>query len=299
MWEDRLQELLAFRREFGHLNVPQDWHVNPQLGRWVVNLRRQIRTGALWPDRLRRLADEGIRWTSADERRRHGDREWDRRCNALSAFQREHGHSEVPVDWPEDPGLAAWAARQRHLFRSGALRDDRRRRLQDAGIDWPRERGRSRARDGEWDRMFERLAAWQREHGHCRIPKDGSEDPKLVRWVARQRHYFRTRSLREDRLARLEELGLDRRAVPDAAIPLPGPREQAWQRLFESLSVFRKTHGHCNVPRRWAWNPKLARWVHHQRDLRRRGSLSRERQLRLDALGFEWFGRAASLRLSR
>src|SRR5262245_61032469 len=212
MWDDRLQELLGFRREFGHANVPREWARNPRLARWVINLRRQLRTGALLPERRRRLEASGIRWSSAEERRRSRDRAWDRRCDALAAFRREHGHSEVPGDWPADPGLAAWAARQRHQLRAGSMRDDRRRRLEGAGIEWPREPGRSRAKDREWDRMCDRLAAWRRDHGHCRIPKNGSEDPRFVRWVVRQRHYLRARTLRPDRRSRLEELGLDRGA---------------------------------------------------------------------------------------
>jgi len=290
MWEDRLQELLAFQRSFGHVQVPRDWPDNPPLARWVINLRRQIRTGALTPARRRRLDDLHLRWPTVQELRRGRDREWDRYCDALMAFHREHGHGEVPGDWAPDPRLGPWVARLRHQWRAGLLREDRRRRLEDAGISWSLERGRSRTRDGEWDRMCDLLSDYRREHGHCDIPKGCSANPKLTRWLIRQRHYLRNGSLRPDRRMRLEELGVDRSAALPA-VRAPGPRERAWNQFLESLAAFRQAHGHCNVPRRWPWNRKLARWVHYQRTLRRRGLLDRRRGLLLDALGFQWLGR--------
>jgi hypothetical protein len=295
MWDVRLQELLDFRRIFDHVNVPRHWPDNPPLGRWVLNQRRDLRTGRMPAERRRRLEQLGIRWGSADDLRQCRDLEWNRLCDALAAFRRKHGHSEVPSDWPGNPRLGAWAARQRHLFRTGSLRDDRRRRLEAAGIDWPQERGRSRDRDDGWNRMCDRLADFRREHGHCRVPKGWHGDPALARWIARQRHYLRTHGIPADRRARLEELGAHEPAAPSAAAPAPGPRELAWRRMLHSLASFRGSHGHCNVPRRWSWNLRLARWVHHQRDLRRRGLLSRERQLLLDELGFQWIGKEPSL----
>jgi len=295
MWDDRLGELLDFRRLFGHVQVPRGWPDNPQLACWVMNLRRQLRTGKLPPARRQRLESLGLRWPGGDELRRARNVRWNRMCDALAAFRRTQGHAEVPSNWSPDPRLGPWVARQRHQFRAGLLPEDRRRRLEDAGIEWPRERGRSQSRDREWERMFELLSAYRREHGHCKVPKGWTENPRLARWVLRQRHYLRTGSLRPDRRARLEELGWkDSPALPEVVLAPPGPRERAWHDFLKSLRAFREAHGHCSVPRRWPWNPKLARWVHHQRDLRRRGLLDRERILLLEALGFQWRGRNPS-----
>jgi hypothetical protein len=297
MWDDRFRELLDFRRQFGHVHVPRGWLENPSLARWVINLRRQIRTGTLLRERRRLLEEHQISWPTAAERHDARDRVWDRRCDALRAFRKEYGHCDVPCGWPEDPGLGAWVARQRHLCRAGALRDDRRRRLADAGLEWSQERGRSRSRDREWDRMCDALAVYRREHGDCKVPKGWREDPKLARWVVRQRRYLRSRTLRPDRRQRLEELGVDREpAAPRTLAFSDGPRELAWQKFLKSLAAFREQQGHCNVPRRCPWNPKLGRWVHYQRELGRRGLLSGKRKRLLDALGFQWLEPESALR---
>ncbi|MBI3857775.1 MAG: helicase associated domain-containing protein [Planctomycetes bacterium] len=287
MWDDRLQELLAFRRAQGHVDVPRNWVENPGLARWVVNLRRQIRTGRLQAARFHRLEKENISWPSAAERRRARDAEWERSCDALRTFVAAQGHADLPSHHE----LGAWAARQRHQLRTGQLREDRRKRLSDLGIGWPCERGRSRTRDRDWDRMCDALAAFRRDHGDCRVPKEWPEHPKLARWVVRQRHLMRNRSMRPDRLRRLEELGmgarLDRAAEGRVS---PGRRERAWRRMIEALAEFKRSQGHGSVPRRWPQDPALARWVSHQRDLRRRGRLPADHLRELEALGFEWIG---------
>ena len=61
--------------------------------------------------------------------------------------------------------------------------------------------------------LCDALAAYAREHHDCNVPKDWSENQKLARWVRRQRHYLRFGSLRPDRRARLEALGLSRGAL--------------------------------------------------------------------------------------
>ena len=59
------------------------------------------------------------------------------------------------------------------------------------------------------------------------------------------------------------------------------------------LEAYKAVHGDCNVPRRWAEDPRLGKWVDHQRGRKRkldRGEPSKgmtaERAARLTALGF-------------
>lgn len=41
-WEQRYTELLDFKKEYGHCNVPKTYAKNRKLGAWVANLRRRI-----------------------------------------------------------------------------------------------------------------------------------------------------------------------------------------------------------------------------------------------------------------
>jgi hypothetical protein len=64
--------------------------------------------------------------------------------------------------------------------------------------------------------------------------------------------------------------------------------EAAWEEQFAALTEYKESHGHCNVPKRWPDNPALAHWVGDQRSMNRKGCLPKERQRRLEALGFVW-----------
>jgi len=290
VWEERLHELVEFRKANGHVEVPRRWPNNRPLANWVVNQRRLIRTGQLPEARLRRLEELGIRWPSAEERSRAREREWDRMAEALAAFRNEHGDAEVPSDWPENPKLARWIVSQRHLLRAGSLRDDRRRRLEALGLEASRQRGRSRRRDDAWDNLYDALAEYRRAHGDCNVPKNWPRDPKLARWVARQRHHLKTQHLPLDRRHRLEELGFQRTPERSARARLvtEGPRDRAWRAMVDALTEFKAIEGHCDVPRRCPASPKLGRWVSAQRALQHAGRLSAARFRRLSELGFRW-----------
>jgi hypothetical protein len=64
-------------------------------------------------------------------------------------------------------------------------------------------------------------------------------------------------------------------------------REALWEKRFQDLRAFKAEHGHLVVP---VSRPRssLKSWVAYQRLLRRRGTLSPQRQDALEALGFCW-----------
>ena len=64
-------------------------------------------------------------------------------------------------------------------------------------------------------------------------------------------------------------------------------REQGWEVKFKMLLAFVAEFGHARVPNKFAENKSLGVWVGTQRS--RRGAMSEERRLRLEALpGWTW-----------
>ncbi|MBV2364246.1 DEAD/DEAH box helicase [Streptomonospora nanhaiensis] len=123
-------------------------------------------------------------------------------------------------------------------------------------------------------------------HGHLRVPAD--QDPELPgiprtgftsratlgEWLARQRRDHRAGILDEDRRQALEEIGM-----------VWEPRDAAWEENFASAAeVSRAAGGRLNPPR----DHPIAKWVYHQRYLRRRGELPADRRARLDSIGMVW-----------
>ena len=62
----------------------------------------------------------------------------------------------------------------------------------------------------------------------------------------------------------------------------------SWDYVFGKLSAFKDRFTHCNVPQNWPEDPSLGFWVGFQRQLKKRGALSRNRMGRLDEIGFRW-----------
>lgn len=81
-------------------------------------------------------------------------------------------------------------------------------------------------------------------------------------------------------------------ASPASPSPL-----STWDLRLQQLLAFKAGHGHCNVPRHWPENPKLARWVTNQRRLLLWGTLPKDRVRKLEALGIRWTSRADRARL--
>jgi len=61
-WEQRINDLKAFKKEHGHCNVSARYRPNPALGRWVANLRQRNKRGTLAEDKIRILDALGFCW---------------------------------------------------------------------------------------------------------------------------------------------------------------------------------------------------------------------------------------------
>jgi hypothetical protein len=133
---------------------------------------------------------------------------------------------------------------------------------------------------GPWNRHLEELAAFKKEHGHCRVPVAFKACPSLARWVVAQRYARRKGRLSAERIRRLDKLGFAWDVM----------KQERWEAKYEALAAYRRAHGHCRVPVATGECPSLAHWVSMQRHSRRAGTLSTERIRRLDKLDFVWDG---------
>ena len=186
----------------------------------------------------------------------------------LVEYREAHGDCDVPRNRSENPKLATWVGKQRD--KRETLSEDHIRRLDELGFVW-------NPREVAWEGMFALLVEYKEAHGDCNVPREWPKNPKLARWVTKQRHERVKETLSEDRIRRLDELGF----VWDL-------EDARWEEMFAVLVKFREVHGDCNVPAKWPENPQLGGWLSRQRAMRMKGTLSEDRIRRLDELGFVW-----------
>jgi hypothetical protein len=140
-----------------------------------------------------------------------------------------------------------------------------------------------------WVERLSELADYRKIHGHCNVPKKYSENTKLGQWVATQRRNYRlhlegkTSHMTTFRIQEFESLGFEWRVCVTT-----------WEDRLSELDDYRKIHAHCNVPKNYSENAKLATWVTNQRTQYRlhlegkTSSITPFRIQELETLGFEW-----------
>ena len=128
----------------------------------------------------------------------------------------------------------------------------------------------------DWYNLLEK---YKEREGHCLVPKEHVEEGKrLGRWVSSQRDALRDGRMTSGRKERLDAIGFCWDAL-----------EYEWECNFKLLEQFAKREGHCDVPRSHEEDGKLlGQWLAAQRSIRKKGTLEKSRQERLEELGVIW-----------
>jgi len=257
-WDERFGELLAYKVEYGNLNIPQRHHT--PLGIWVRHQRAAMNVGRLSSERKGRLEEIGFEWDMLSSK-------WEAMFNELLQYKAEHGHANVPTNWPTY--LGTWVTLQRKARKAssrGVLSPDRKKRLDEIGFIWD-------ALDFQWEERFNELVAYKTDHGDVDVPSKWPSG--LGKWVSQQRVSYKNELLSNERKMRLEEIGVAWDSF-----------DTKWEAGISELLQYKAEHGDVNVPKNWPG--RLASWVAVQREFHKKGKLLSERKKRLDEIGFEW-----------
>jgi hypothetical protein len=115
-WDERFQELLQFREEYGHCLVPHNWAGNKELAQWVKRQRYQFKLrcdgqrNMLTDDRFQALEEVDFVWSS-----HHAN--WDDKFQELKDFSERHGHCNVPSRYAHNRQLSIWVRSQRRQYK--------------------------------------------------------------------------------------------------------------------------------------------------------------------------------------
>ena len=271
-WDAMFRILQAFRRERNHCIVPAkrtSWTATPhpddgtRLVRWVTQVRKAYAQGKLSEAQSTQLTKLGFIWDAKAVF-------WEEMFVALTAFRDQHGNCLVPETYEGHAQLAWWVTTQRKAFKAGQLAADRIARLDALGFFWD-------AMEAQWYEMYQALVRYHAHHGTCVISRTWRDNPKLSAWVDTQRQTHAKGHLSQVRIERLNAL----------AFPWD-QKEVVLQEMLAELEIFKREHGHCNVPVQWPTNPALGLWVQFQRQEHHKGQLDHHRVKRLEALGFSW-----------
>lgn len=190
---------------------------------------------------------------------------WERMLAALTKFKEQHGHCDVPANYPEDPVLGRWVTVQRYRRKTNRLAEDQMATLDALGFVWaPGERS--------WEKGLAVLLDFKAKYGHCDVPAQCPSHPNLGSWVANQRHRKKTGKLTDDRVRRLEEAGFKwfiygmegdkRKGKPEAEPASPHRKRQSEETIENRIynlghDEFIQHNGNSALPRELVQYAKL------------------------------------------
>lgn len=143
--------------------------------------------------------------------------------------------------------------------------------------------------DTNWSSNLAELIQYKSLHGSTSVPVKSKIYGSLGKWCENQRLSYHKGKLRPDRIEALKSAGFvfegNIPRTPDRAYPSNIKR---WHDHFMELQDFIQKFGHGNVPRSYALNPSLGKWVENVRCQYARGELSDQRIEELQSVGFEF-----------
>mmetsp|Transcript_37514 Transcript_37514/g.90492 ORF Transcript_37514/g.90492 Transcript_37514/m.90492 type:complete len:854 (-) Transcript_37514:470-3031(-) len=308
-WRNNFRELVQFKRDHGHLEVPTRYKpssLSVYLDKWIGKQRAKYKQNELPMTHITLLEEIGLDLT-ARKRVIHHDL-WARRFSELLSYREENGHVNVPKNVTP---LSYWVKAQRRRGRKGELPEDKRRRLADIGFDF--DPSKKLGNDGDaavtpppplankaddpifdspvWLATYEALKSFVEAKGHANVPPGHDDEIGccLHTWLETQKNFFERDELPRSRVRMFGELGVDlgEKGGEDRS---ENRNDVAWARSFKALEEFHGENGRLEVP--YGYKPVgfggyrcLASWVSKQREFFTNNKLAEDRVQKLESLG--------------
>ncbi|CAB9530545.1 helicase [Seminavis robusta] len=206
-WDENYAQLLVYKAQHGHCDVPLNHKNDRVLGKWVAHLRENCNQSSLSTERREALNAIGFNWNPHEQK-------WMEMFQRLQGFKKSEGHCKVPTNWKPDKKLGKWVMRQREKRKNGILPDARREALESIGFVWKvhkveqnKETRKTQHVDEKWQERYQSLVKFEKENGHCNVPKVYDKDPQLGKWVQEQRVMYQRNLLKAERKKLLEDIG--------------------------------------------------------------------------------------------
>lgn len=193
----RLEELQAFKKREGHIQVP----VGGPLERWIRRMRALKRQEKLEHHISLELEKLGVVWEPTTAKQDQTDTTFQSRLDELKALVAMDGRVRKTNQY--DSGMRTWLCYQQRCFREGKLSKEKIQALRDVGVSLKMTQRVS------WDTRLMELIEFKRSHGHCNVPATWRHNKELGSWVGTQRKYKRGGKLSEERVTALTSIGFE------------------------------------------------------------------------------------------
>ena len=201
-WDEMYGYATDYFYENGNLQILSNY-VTPNgitLGTWICNQRERYKKKKLTAEQVSKLNAIGMIWSVPNDN-------WDQMFDCAKAYFKANGSLLIPATYvtPEGQALGDWVHRQRKIFQKGKLDPERIARLESIEMVW------APIKEDQWAKDFSYAKEFFEANGHLRISKKflTPEGKSLGAWIISQRKAYRSGRLAEDRIAKLETIGIE------------------------------------------------------------------------------------------
>lgn len=138
----------------------------------------------------------------------------------------------------------------------------------------------------QWEKQFEALKAYKREHGDTLVPSNYRPNVSLGFWVIRQRQRYKLGKLADDRIRKLNSISFAWNARNLFGKKKTEAERRSWDEKIEELTKYKQKYSTVNVPSSDKDHARLAHWVYRVR--KEQSVIPHKERAQLDELGFTW-----------
>jgi len=195
----------------------------------------------------------------------------------------EKGKLDLPRQNPVTRGLANWLNRQ---SKRDDVPEDEKMMLEELRKHRDM-RPRQERQDEKWKAFYEQLIKYKEEYHTLVISKKDKEHKRLYNWIFQQRRLDKEDRLPPNRKKALSEIGF-RFGKQNQKHSYTEDQIEKWDTRYQELVDFKSEFGHTRVKIDDEKRLELAKWVHQQRITFQKGNMDKERENRLNDIGFLW-----------
>ena len=301
-WNKMYELAKKYYEHYGDLKIPNKFKTlngyevdekGYSLGFWISNQRVKYKNGTLSEDRIEKLEEIGMMFENVN------DDTWNMMYELAKKYYKHYGDLKIPREFKTINGyetnekgynLGLWITTQKTNYNKSILSEDRIEKLEEIGMIF------EKVNDNTWNMMYELAKKYYEHYGNLKVPqkfktKNGYEvDEKgynLGAWISTQRTSYNKSTLSEDRIEKLEEIGMI----------FENAYEDAWNKMYELAKKYYEHYGDLKIPNRFKTvngyetngnGYNLGGWISWQRVKYKKGTLSEDRIEKLEEIGMMW-----------
>ena len=205
---------------------------------------------------------------------------WDMYYASAKQYYKENGNLEVPARYITEEGyaLGSWLNNQKAIRKGtivGKLTEDQIHKLNSIGMIWD-------SLDYFWKQNFRLAKEYYLAHGNLDVPTNfkSTDGKHLGNWILRQRQLYKSNSLTDEQIKKLDSIGMDWMDRVD----------RIWENGFIEAKNYSEEYGNLSVPKNYRSNTDfpLGIWIQRQRSLYKNNKISENRIKRLTDIGMNW-----------